>query len=89
MEGTVSDRAKAEAWETPERLAELHVARPDLLGAVRVWQPDGSFVEAAYFTSEDDARRGERSSEFEGPQQEYIEPFGEMTFVDLRRLQLS
>ena len=89
MEGTVSDRAKAEAWETPERLAELHAARPDLLGAVRVWQPDGSFVEAAYFISEDDALRGESSSEFAGPQQEYTELFGEMTFTDLRRLQLS
>jgi hypothetical protein len=89
MEGTVSDRAKAEAWETPERLEELHAARRDLLGAVRVWQPDGTFVEAAYFTSEEDAREGETSSEFAGPQQEYAELFGEMTFIDLRRLQLS
>jgi hypothetical protein len=89
MEGRVSDRAKAEAWETPERLEELHAARPDLLGAVRVLLPDGAFVEAAYFTSEEAARRGESSSEFVGPQQEYAELFGEMTFIDLRRLQLS
>jgi hypothetical protein len=89
MEGAVSDRAKAEAWETPERLEELHAARPDLLGAIRVLLADGAFVEAAYFTSEDDARQGERSSEFAGPQQEYTELFGEMTFIDLRRLQLS
>ena len=89
MEGKVSDRAKAEAWETPERLEQLHAARPDLLGGVRVGQPDGAFVEAAYFTSEQDARHGESSSEFAGPQQEYTELFGEMTFIDLRRLQLS
>jgi hypothetical protein len=36
-------------------LEELHAARPDLLGAVRVWLPDGAFVEAAHFTSEEDA----------------------------------
>ncbi len=42
MEGTVKDRGKAEAWETPELLAGLQAARPDLLGAVRVWFPDGS-----------------------------------------------
>jgi len=89
MEGTVSDRAKAEAWDTPEHLEELQAARPDLLGAVRVWQPDGSFVEAAYFTSEDDARQGERSSEFVDAQQEYTELFGDTTFIDLRRLRLS
>jgi hypothetical protein len=89
MEGKVSDRAKAEAWETPELLARLHAARPDLLGGLRVWLADGEFVEAAYFTSETDAREGESSTEFAGAQEEYTELFGEMTFLDLRRLQLS
>jgi hypothetical protein len=89
MEGMVSDRAKAEAWETPEMLARLHAARPDLLGGLRVWLADGEFVEAAYFTSEEDAREGESSGDFAGAQEEYTELFGEMTFIDLRRLQLS
>jgi hypothetical protein len=89
MEGIVTDRAKAEAFETPEMLDQLHAARPDLLGGVRVWFPDNSFVEAAYFTSEDDARKGEASSDFAGPQQEYTELFGDVTFVDLRVPQLS
>jgi hypothetical protein len=89
MEGTVTDRAKVEAWETPERLEELRAARPDLLGGIRVWQSDGAFVEAAYFTSEDDARQGESSGDFAGTQQEYVELFGEMTFIDLGRLELS
>ena len=89
MEGTVSDRAKAEAWETPEMLAALRSARPDLLGGLRVWFSDGSFVEAAYFTNEEDARKGEASSDFTGPQQEYTELFGELTFVDLRTPHLT
>lgn len=89
MEGTVSDRAKAEAFETPEMEAQLRAARPDLLGSARVWFDGGSYVEAAYFTSEEDARKGETSDEFAGPQEEYTALFGEMTFTDLRDPQLT
>jgi hypothetical protein len=84
MEGSVTDRVKAEAMETPELLEQLRAARPDLLGGVRVWFADGSFVEAAYFTSEEDARKGEASSEFTGPGEDFAAVYGEMTFTDLR-----
>jgi hypothetical protein len=84
MEGTATDRTKAEAMETPELMEQLRQARPDLIGSVRVWFPDNSFVEAAYFTSEEEARRGESSSDFEGPGEEFAAAFGEMTFTDLR-----
>jgi hypothetical protein len=67
----------------------LQAARPDLLGGVRVWFPDGSYVEAAYFTNEDDARKGEASSDFTGPQEEYTELFGDITFIDLPNPQLT
>jgi len=84
MEGTVKDRDTARAMETPEMLEQLRAARPDLLGIRRVWFDGGAFVEAAYFTSEADARKGESSAEFSGPQQEYMEQFGDLTFIDLR-----
>jgi len=84
MEGTVTDRAKAEAMENPEMEEQLRAARPDLIGGHRVWFDDGSYVEAAYFTSEAEARKNEQSAEFAGPQQEYMALFGEMTFTDLR-----
>ena len=84
MEGTMSDRAKAEALETPEMVKQLSAARPDLIGSTRVWFAGGAFAEAAYFTSEADARKDESSSEFTGPQEEYMGLFGEMTFTDLR-----
>ena len=84
MEGSVKDRARAEAFETPEMLDQLKAARPDLLGSHRVWFDDGTYIEAAYFTSEADARSGEQSDEFTGPQQEYTDLFGELTFTDLR-----
>jgi hypothetical protein len=84
MEGSVKDRAKAEAFETSEMLEQLRAARPDLLGSQRVWFGDGTYVEAAYFTSEAAARKGEQSDDFAGPQQEYVELFGDLTFTDLR-----
>lgn len=83
MEGKVVDRAKVKSFETPEMLDQLRAARPDLLGSQRVWFGDGSYVEAAYFTSEAEARAGEKSAGFVGPQQEYVALFGDMTFLDL------
>jgi hypothetical protein len=84
MEGQVTDRAKVEAVETPELLEQLQAARPDLLGGIRVWFADGSYAEAAYFTSEADARKGEASDEFAGPGEDFAALFGEITFTDLR-----
>ena len=84
MEGSVSDRAKAEAMETPELLDQLRDARPDLLGVLRVWFADDTFAEAAYFTSEDEARKGESSQEFTGPEQEFAQVYGDMTYTDAR-----
>jgi len=69
-------------------LQQLHAARPDLMGGLRVWLPGGEFVEAAYFTSEEDARKGEQSEDFGGPGDEYAALYGEMTFTDLKDPQL-
>ena len=83
MQGTLTDRAKAEALEDG-MLEQLRSARPDLLGAVRAFFDGGEYVEAAYFTSEADARKNEASAEFAGPQAEYAALFGEIAFIDLR-----
>ncbi len=88
MEGTATDRAKADAMET-EMLDQLRAARPDLLGGMRVWFDGDAFVEAAYFTSEEAARSGESSENFTGPQEEFDAQFGEMTFLDLRDPQFA
>src|SRR4051794_25603946 len=84
MEGTVADRAKAEEVESPEMLEQLRAARPDLLGAQRIWFDGGKYVEIAYFTSEADARKNEASAEFTQSEGDFAAAFGEMTFVDLR-----
>jgi hypothetical protein len=84
MEGTAPDRAKAEASEGPELEAQLRQARPDLLGGLRVWFDGGDYVEAAYFTSEAEARAGESAAEFEEPQADFAALFGEPIYTDLR-----
>ena len=48
-----------------------------------------AFVEAAYFTHEEEARKRESSDEFAAPQEDDSDLFGELTFTDLRRLQLT
>jgi hypothetical protein len=85
MEGTVSDRGKAEAMETPEMLEQLRAARPDLLGGLRVWFPGGEFIEAAYFTNEQEARKGESSSEFSDSEQQYEALYGDVNYIDIRK----
>jgi hypothetical protein len=84
MEGKVADRSKLEGMETPEMLEQLRTARPDLMGALRVWFDDGEYAEIAYFTSEEEARKGESSGELEGPSEEYGALFGDITYTDLR-----
>jgi hypothetical protein len=84
MIGRVKDRAALQAFQTPELEAQLHAARPDLLGGIEVFLPDGGYVQAAYFTTEDAARTGEASADFAEAQQTYMSMFTEMTFHDLR-----
>ena len=58
MEGTVVDRAAADALEA-EMESAMKTQRPDLLGGLRMNHPDGRFTDASYFTSEAAAREGE------------------------------
>ena len=77
------DRARVDALMTPDRIAAVQRSRPDLIGSVRAWLADGSFVEAAYFTSEAAARDAEQSDDYERAEEEFAAAYGSMTFVDL------
>jgi hypothetical protein len=83
MESRVTDRAKAEAFENDELLDQLRKARPDLLGGLRVWLPNDRVIEAAYFTSEADARKGEQSEDFGDQGAQFGELYADMTYIDL------
>jgi hypothetical protein len=49
-----------------------------------VWLADGSFIEAAYFTSESAAREAEQSADFAEVEDPFFAAYGPMTFVNLR-----
>jgi hypothetical protein len=62
-------------------------ARPDLLGTVRAWDGD-EYIEAAYFTSEAEARANEAQEpppEMAASMQEWQEAMGDVTYYDLTR----
>jgi hypothetical protein len=59
MKSTGVDRA---AVEKMDALFEPHTGlRPDLLGGIRIWTGKDSCVDVAYFTSEAEAREGEKA----------------------------
>lgn len=71
----------------------LRNLRPDIIGSITAYHPDGGFTEAVYFTSEAEAREGERR---EPPQEmrdemERMMAFyeGEWTYLDLHEPWLS
>jgi hypothetical protein len=86
MEGHVDDRQRAEALN---REAEplLATERPDLIGSVVAYYGEGEYTEAAYFTSEADAREGERK-EMSPEMSERFKDFQELWHVD-RYLDIS
>ena len=77
-------RAKIDALMTPERIADVQRSRPDLIGSLRVWLANGSFIEAAYFTRESAAREAEKSDDFADAEAPFFEAYGPMTFANLR-----
>lgn len=80
MEGHVTDRARADALnqETEPLLAD---ERPDLIGSVTAYHGDGDYTEVAYFTSEAEAREGERK-EMAPEMAERFAEFQELWHVD-------
>jgi hypothetical protein len=67
--------------------------RPDVLGSVMIGHADGAWTQVIYFTSESDAREGERRdppAELRDAMAEMGElSVGETTFHDLREPRLQ
>jgi heme-degrading monooxygenase HmoA len=67
-----------------ERFSDV---RPDLIGATTAYATDGTVIDTNYFTSEAEAREGEKK-EMPAEVQELMKGFesnvGEVTFVDLK-----
>jgi hypothetical protein len=85
MIGTATDKAKAKASEK-ELMPTLESMRPDVLGSITAWDGDW-WCQAIYFTSEIDAREGEKKFESMSADdrvrfEEMMGAYGEPRFVD-------
>ena len=84
MKSTGVDRATVEKMDAA---FEPHTGlRPDLLGGIRVWTGKDSCVDAAYFTSEDEAREGEKAempAELQEAMAGMEQGMGEIEYFDL------
>ncbi len=72
-----------------DRGFEPHAAsfRPDLIGGLRVWTGPTTYIEAGYFTSEAEAREGEKKeapAEFADQMGEFEAMMANVEFLDLR-----
>ena len=88
MKSTGVDRAKVE--EMDEVFESYTHLRPDLLGGLRIWTGADACVDVAYFTSEAEARAGEKA-EMPDEVQELMGDFegmGETDYLDLTEPQL-
>ena len=82
----------------PERLRDLYVNqqpvrmgpyRPEVVGGLFAWHDDHAFTLSAYFTSQDDARRGEHLHEFESFFDDINAVMQDLTYIDLHKPWLS
>jgi hypothetical protein len=89
MKSTGADRAKLE--EMDEAFADYTGTRPDLLGGVRIWTGKDTCVDVAYFTSEAEARVGEKAEmpeELQKLMEGLGEGMGQVEYLDLTEPQL-
>jgi hypothetical protein len=83
MKGKVKDPAAFRKWGKDHE-GDLKKLRPDLIGGVDVWQPDGSFISVAYFTSEAEARKNEKAMGDDPMMGEYMSHMaGDPEFIDI------
>jgi hypothetical protein len=88
MQGRYKDVQKARelSQQMPEDAMRQH--RPDMIGGVEAWKDDGSYTAINYFTSEKEAREGEKKempAEMQEGMQEWMSVMdGQPSFVDLK-----
>ena len=60
MQGRVTDPARAKELMASMDSGDMAAMRPDVLGSVQIGHEDGEWTQVIYFTSEAEAREGER-----------------------------
>lgn len=85
MEGRSADVARMHRL-MDEHTDEVHQARPEIIGGLMLDAGDGRYVDAIYFTSEQEAREGERKeipADARAAMEEGMRLMGEVTYLDL------
>jgi hypothetical protein len=89
MQGRVSDAARAKELMGQMSSDDMAAFRPDVLGSVSIGHEDGEWTQVMYFTSEAEAREGERNEpppEMQALMDEMMKiSMGEPDFFDLRQ----
>ena len=89
MQGRVSDAARAKELMGQMSSDDMAAFRPDVLGSVSIGHDDGEWTQVIYFTSEAEAREGERKEpppEMQALMDEMMKiSMGEPDFFDLRQ----
>jgi hypothetical protein len=89
MQGRVTDMARARELMGQMSPEDAAAFRPDILGSVSIAHDGGEWTQVIYFTSEDEARAGERKEpppEMQAAMEEMMKlGDGPPTFYDLRR----
>ena len=86
MQGRTKDLDRARQMDEEfEKLAPQ--LRPDLIGGFTCYKEDGSFTSVNYFTSEAEAREGEKKdppAELQEDMQNWMDLFEDMSYTDLK-----
>jgi hypothetical protein len=86
MRGKATDPAAFRAF-SQQPMDGLSEMRPEIIGGTVAIADDGDFTQTIYFTSEAEAREGEKKempAEVEAEMQQAMGDMGEITFLDLR-----
>ncbi|MGH2753510.1 MAG: hypothetical protein ACRDLB_03685 [Actinomycetota bacterium] len=88
IQGKVTDVEKARQLDRDSQ-DQLNTMRPDVIGGITAWHPEnGRFTNAIYFTSESEARAGEKESSNSPEFKKFMDDFnalsdGEPKFLDI------
>jgi hypothetical protein len=84
MQGRAKDQDQMRA-QMNDIEVQLREVRPELIGGTIAWHGDGGFTQVAYFTSEEEARKGEREMADTSLGERFMSMIdGDLTFYDLR-----
>jgi hypothetical protein len=88
MRGRTSDPVRAKELMDQFPLEDMKTLRPEILGSLTIWRDDGEWAQAIFFTSEAEAREGERiepPQAWQGVMEQLMKLGDQPEFLDIRR----